>query len=88
MIANDESPVAPLLNEQTIKVVPVSMAKDGMTLKPGFQADSRQMIVIDGPVETYSLEYITENQLISPEFFKKNLLMKQRLWELRLLIIN
>lgn len=47
------------------------MAKDGMTLKPGFQADSRQMIVIGGPVETYSLEYITENQLISPEFFKE-----------------
>ena len=69
MIANDESPVAPLLNEQIIKVVPVSMAKDGMTLKPRFQADSRQMIVIGG-LETYSLEYITENQLISPEFFK------------------
>ena len=47
------------------------MAKDGMTLKPGFQADSRQMIVIGGPVETYSLEYITENRLISPEFFKE-----------------
>ena len=71
LIANDESPVAPLLNEHTIKVVPVSMAKDGMTLKPGFQADSRQMIVIGGPVETYSLKYITENRLISPEFFKE-----------------
>lgn len=69
LIANDESPVAPLLNEQTIKVVPVSMAKDGMTLKPGFQADSRQMIVIVG-LERYTLEYITENQLASPEFFK------------------
>ena len=28
------------------------------------------MIVIGGPVETYSLKYITENQLISLEFFK------------------
>ena len=64
MIANNESPVAPLLNEQTIKVVPVSMAKDGMTLKPGFQADSRQMIVIGGPVETHSLEYITEAEIM------------------------
>jgi len=48
---------------------PVSIAKDGLTLKPGFQADPRQMIVVGG-LETYSLEYITENLLISPQFFK------------------
>ena len=69
LLANDESPVASLLNERTIKVVPVSMAKDGLTLKPGFQADPKQLIVVGG-LETYSLEYITENQIISPEFFK------------------
>lgn len=43
LLANYKSPVAPLLNERTIKVVPVSMAKDALTLKPGFQADPKQL---------------------------------------------
>ena len=69
MIASGKSPVAPLVSERTLKFVPLSMAKDGLTLKPGFQADPRQLIVVGG-LETYSLEYITENLLISPLFFK------------------
>lgn len=64
LVASDKSPVAPLVSERTLKVVSLSIAKDGLTLKPGFQADPRQMIVVGG-LETYSLEYITENLLIS-----------------------
>ena len=69
LVASDKSPVAPLVSERNLKVVPVSMAKDGLTLKPGFQADPRQLIVVGG-LQTYSLEYITEKVLISPKFFK------------------
>lgn len=69
LVASDKSPVEPLVIERTLKVAPVAMAKDGLTLKPGSQAGPREMIVVGG-LETYSLEYITKNLLISSKFFK------------------
>lgn len=44
------------------------MAKDGFTLKPGFEVDQRAMVVVGGQ-ELYTLEYIRENQEVPHEHF-------------------
>lgn len=57
-----------LVDNDALKVIPVSMAKDGFTLKPGFEVDQRAMVVVGGQ-EVYTLEYIRRNQDLPHEDF-------------------
>ena len=67
------SEVISLVDSNVLKVVPVSLAKDGFTLKPGFEVDEHAMVVVGGQ-ELYTLEYVRENQSIPHEHFKNKFL--------------
>lgn len=62
------SQVTSLVDNDALKVILVSMAKDGFTLKPGFEVDQRAMVVVGGQ-EVYTLEYIRRNQDLPHEDF-------------------
>ena len=55
------SQVTSLVDNDALKVIPVSMARNRFTLKPGFEVDQRAMVVVGGQ-EVYTLEYIRGNQ--------------------------
>lgn len=48
--------------------MPVSLAKDGFTIKPGLQVDQNTMIIVGG-WKHYSLDYVKQNQKIPPNYF-------------------
>ena len=59
-----------LVDSDVLKVIPVSLAKDGFTLKPSFQVDQHAMLVVGGQ-ELYNLDYVQENQNIPHEHFEE-----------------
>ena len=61
--------VKSLVDSDILKVIPVSLAKDGFTLKPSFEVDQHAMLVVGGQ-ELYNLDYVQENQNI-PHFAEK-----------------
>lgn len=66
-LANDKnSGVIPLVNNDTVKVIPIALKKGGMALKPGMQVDSRQGLII-GTTEKIDYKYIQENAKPDPE---------------------
>ncbi len=69
----------PLLSNNKIQVVPVSLAKDGFTLKPCFQVDQNMMTILGGK-DVYTLDYIKENPTLLHESFRTSLSQKLRLW--------
>lgn len=68
MVFSPGSTITPLLSSK-IHVVPVSLAKDGLALKPGFQVDRNAMAIVGGK-EMYSLEYVKNNPTSPHEYFK------------------
>ena len=62
--------VKSLVDSDILKVIPVSLAKDGFTLKPSFEVDQHAMLVVGGQ-ELYNLDYVQENQNIPHEHFAK-----------------
>ena len=65
-LANEEnSGVIPLVDNDTVKVIPIALKKDGMALKPGMQVDSRQGLII-GTTEKIDYKYIQENAKPDP----------------------
>ena len=50
----------PLIDNDIVQVLPVTIQKDGMGLKPGMQVDSRQVKVI-GTTHNIDYKYIKEN---------------------------
>ena len=69
MVFSPGSPIMPLLSSNKIHVVPVSLAKDGFALKPGFQVDRNAMAIVGGK-EMYSLQYVKNNPTLPYENFK------------------
>lgn len=59
----------PLLSSKKIYVAAVSLAKDDLALKPGFQVDRNAMVIVGGK-EMYSLEYVKSNPTLPHENFK------------------
>ena len=60
-LANEEqSGVVPLMDNDTVKVIPIALKKDGMALKPGMAVDSRQGLII-GTTEKIDHKYVQEN---------------------------
>ena len=62
--------VKSLVDSGVLKVIPVSLAKDGFTLKPSFQVDQHAILVVGGQ-ELYNLDYVQENQNIPHEHFEE-----------------
>ena len=69
MVFSSGSTIMPLLSNNKIQVVPVSLAKDGFTLKPGFQVDQNTMTILGGK-DVYTLDYVKENPTLPHESFK------------------
>lgn len=63
------STITPLLSKSKIQVVPVSLAKDGFTLKPGFKVDQNTMSILGGK-QVYSADYVKNNPPLLHESFK------------------
>ena len=62
--------VKSLVDSGILKVILVSLAKDGFTLKPSFQVDQHAILVVGGQ-ELYNLDYVQENQNIPHEHFEE-----------------
>ena len=62
--------VKSLVDSNVLKVIPVSLAKDGFTLKPSFEVDQHTMLVVGGQ-ELYNLDYVQEHQNSPHEHFAK-----------------
>ena len=69
MVFSSGSTIMPLLSNNKIQVVPVSLAKDGFILKPGFQVDQNTMTILGGK-DVYTLDYVKENPTLPHESFK------------------
>ena len=70
-LANEkDSGVTPLIDNDTVKIIPIALKKDGMALKPGIQVDSRQGLVI-GTTDKIDYKYVKENQKPDPETLKE-----------------
>ena len=57
------------MSNSQIQVVPFSLAKNGFTLKPGFQVDRNTMSILGGK-EVYSVDYVKNNPSLPHESFK------------------
>ncbi|KAJ7383240.1 hypothetical protein OS493_030045 [Desmophyllum pertusum] len=59
------SDVKPLISNDTLRLMPVSLAKDVFAIKPGFQVDQGTMLIVGGQ-EHYSLDYVNQHPRHSP----------------------
>lgn len=66
----ENSDILPLVDNPTVKVVPIALKKDGMALKPGMSVDSRQGLVI-GTTDKIDYNYIKDNPHPKPERLKE-----------------
>ena len=69
MVFSPGSTTMPLLSRNKIQVVPVSLAKYGFALNPGFQVDRNTMAIVGGK-EVFSLEFVKDNPALLHEYFK------------------
>ena len=65
-----KSGVISLVDNETVKVIPIALKKDGMSLKPGMQVDSRQGLII-GTTEKIDYQYVKQNPNPDPEKLKE-----------------
>lgn len=68
MALNQGSNVVPLISNDTLRLMPVSLAKDGFAIKPRLQVDQNTMLIV-GEREHYSLDYVKQNQKIPHDYF-------------------
>ena len=68
MAFSQGSDVVPLISNDALRLIPVSLAKDGFAIKPGFQVDQNTMLIVGGR-EHYSLDYVKQHQEILPDSF-------------------
>ena len=68
MALNQGSNVIPLISNDTLILMPVSLAKDGFAIKPGLQVDQNTMLIVRKR-EHYSLDYVKQNQKIPHDYF-------------------
>ena len=66
LAGTENTQIVPLVDNDTVRVVPVTIQKDGMALKPGMQVDARQGKVI-GTTDAINYKYIRENPNRDPE---------------------
>lgn len=66
---SEENSVCPIISQRSLRVIPVSYATDGMSLKPGLQFDSRLKELV-GLVFPVDLEYVQANPRPDPQMLK------------------
>ena len=69
LAGTENTQIVPLVDNDTVRVVPVTIQKDGMALKPEMQVDARQGKVI-GTTDAINYKYIRENPNRDPEKLK------------------
>ena len=69
-----KSDLRTIVDTKTVKVVPVALTSDGTALKPGFEFDRRQKLVI-GLVHNVDAEFVRKHPVPDPEAIKKNLIV-------------
>lgn len=62
------SDVVSLLSNDALRLMPVSLPKDGFAIKPGFQVDQNTMLIVGGR-EHYSLDYVKQQKEIPHDYF-------------------
>jgi len=68
MAFSQGSDVVLLISNDALRLMPVSSAKDGFAIKPGFQVDQNTMLIVGGR-EHYSLGYVKQQQEIPHDYF-------------------
>lgn len=66
---SEKSSVCPIISQCSLKLIPVSYATDGMSLKPGLQFDSRLKELV-GLVFPVDLAYVQANPNPDPQMLK------------------
>ena len=66
---SEKSSVCPIISQCSLKVIPISYATDGMSLKPGLQFDSclKELVGLVFPVD---LAYVQANPKPDPQMLK------------------
>lgn len=65
LAGRENTPVIPLIDNGTVRIVPVTIQKEGMALKPRIQVDSRQGKTI-GTTHDIDYKYIKEIPNLEP----------------------
>lgn len=69
--SSEESTVCPIISQSSLKLIPVSYATDGMSLKPGLQFDSRLKELV-GLLFPVNLAYVQAHPKPDPQMLKKS----------------
>lgn len=69
--SSEESTVCPIISQSSLKLIPVSYATDGMSLKPGLQFDSRLKELV-GLLFPVNLAYVQAYPKPDPQMLKKS----------------
>ena len=70
MADQNESMITPLIDTNTVRIIPTCISQDGMSIKPGMQVDTRQGKII-GTTEQIDINYVKRNPSPSSEELKK-----------------
>ena len=68
MAFSQGSDVVPLISNDALRLMPVSLAKAGFAIKPGFQVDQNTLLIVGGR-EHYSLDYVKQHPEIPHDYF-------------------
>ena len=61
--------VTPLLQTPRLRVIPIVLKSDGMTVKPGMKVDARRSAVV-GTTQKIDIEYIKTHPKLDPDYLK------------------
>ena len=84
---SEENSICPIISQCSVKVIPVSYATDGLSLKPGLQFDSRLKELVQLAFQV-DLEYVQANPKPNPKCSKLALSQRQMLRYLLRLMEN
>ena len=80
LASSRDSKVAPLHEDDIVKVIPVFIAKDAMQIKPGFSFDENQKLII-GSTLKIDYNYVSENPFPHTETLKAHMFQEcEVLW--------
>jgi hypothetical protein len=65
MADQNESTITPLIDTNTVRIIPTCISQDGMSIKPGMQVDTCQ-----GRTEQIDINYVKRNPSPSSEELK------------------
>ena len=69
MASTDETLVQPLVNTDDMCIIPISLQRDGMQIKPGLVLDQRQGILV-GATDVIDVKYVDQHTQPDPQLMK------------------